>query len=230
VDLINVMSAEKITSTIYKIWDGECLTYAVTIGQKKICLIDAGVNSLDDTLDNINSSPLKGRTIAYLILTHCHYDHIGAAYQFKEKFPEIQICAHSWDKEAIEGNPNSLAMTAASWYGAKLHPIKLDYIFKKDREVVNWEGTRLTILHIPGHTPGSIAVFMESEGKKVIFAQDVHGPFMPEFKSNIEDWASSMKKILALESDILCEGHYGIYPDKERVKKYIESQLKQNGF
>lgn len=224
------MGAEKVTSSIYKIWEGECLTYAVAIGQNKICLIDAGVNSIEEVIQNINTSPLKGRILAYLILTHCHYDHIGAAYQFKAKFPNLQICAHSWDKEAIEGNPNSLAMTAASWYGAKLQPVKVDIVFKKEREIVNWEGTRLTILHIPGHTPGSIAVFMDSDGKKVIFGQDIHGPFMPEFKSNIEDWASSMKKILALEPDILCEGHYGIYPDKDRVKKYIESQLKQNGF
>jgi hypothetical protein len=34
-----------------------------------------------------------------------------------------------------------------------------------------------------------------------------------------------MKKLLGLNADILCEGHYGIYQPKEEVKSYIEEYL-----
>ena len=83
-------------------------------------------------------------------------------------------------------------------------------------------------IHTPGHTPGSIAVIVEDEGKKILFGQDIHGPFMKEFNSNIDDWTDSMKKLISKQADILCEGHFGIYKPAQQVEKYIRSQLRQN--
>jgi len=37
-----------------------------------------------------------------------------------------------------------------------------------------------------------------------------------------------MKKLLALEADILCEGHFGIFQPKENVKRYINGYLKNH--
>lgn len=34
----------------------------------------------------------------------------------------------------------------------------------------------LQALHLPGHSPGSVAYVVESDGRRVVFAQDVHGP------------------------------------------------------
>jgi glyoxylase-like metal-dependent hydrolase (beta-lactamase superfamily II) len=230
------MLGNKITESIYLVGSdelsgpGDCLVYAIGIGQNEICLIDAGTEYAENIWNNIKQTPLGKRKITCLILTHCHYDHIGAAYQWKKMFPELKIYAHSWDREAIEGHPQAIRRTAASWYGATLIPVKLDGIFSKDRESLNLGGVQFQIIHTPGHTPGSISVLLENEGKKVLFAQDVHGPFMDEFNSNIEDWARSMKRLLALEADILCEGHYGIFSSKDKVKNYIEQQLRQHGF
>jgi hypothetical protein len=35
-----------------------------------------------------------------------------------------------------------------------------------------------------------------------------------------------MEKLLALEADILCEGHFGIFQPKESVERYIKGYLK----
>jgi hypothetical protein len=35
-----------------------------------------------------------------------------------------------------------------------------------------------------------------------------------------------MRKLLALDADILCEGHFGIFTSKEKVKEYIMSYLR----
>jgi hypothetical protein len=51
----------------------------------------------------------------------------------------------------------------------------------------------------------------ESDGMKVLFAQDVHGPIHPDLKSNAE---AVFESILELDADILCEGHYGVYRGK----------------
>ena len=40
-------------------------------------------------------------------------------------------------------------------------------------------------------------------------------------------WRESMNKLLALNADILCEGHFGIYDGKDKVRRYIESYVRQ---
>jgi len=65
----------------------------------------------------------------------------------------------------------------------------------------------------------------ESEGKKVLFGQDVHGPLDASLLSKREDYVESLKLLLSLKADILCEGHYGIFMDKEAVADFIESFL-----
>jgi glyoxylase-like metal-dependent hydrolase (beta-lactamase superfamily II) len=230
-------SPQKILEGIYLIGSeelsgsGDCLVYGLAIGKNQICLIDAGTNNADQILENISHTDLAGRTPAYLILTHCHFDHIGAAHQFQQKFPKIQIIAHNWDAAAIQGMPNTENLTAASWYGRKLIPVTIFKIIQKDREVLNFQDTKLEVFHCPGHTPGSIAIlFKHSNGQKILFGQDIHGPFMSEFNSNLTDWAASMKLLRSLNADILCEGHYGVFKGSSTVKKFIDNQLKINGF
>ena len=231
------MNPKKILDELYLVGSetlsgsGDCMVYALGIGKNHICLIDAGTQYAQQILDNITKTKLKNREISNLILTHCHFDHIGAAHQFQQLFPRIKTYAHSWDLAAITGQPNTQGLTAANWYGQELFPPKIDYVIKTDPEILNMEGTKLICYHTPGHTPGSIAVLYENkEGVKVLFGQDVHGPFMEEFNSNINDWVKSMKRLISLEPDILCEGHYGIFEGKEKVKRFIEGQLKANGF
>jgi glyoxylase-like metal-dependent hydrolase (beta-lactamase superfamily II) len=64
---------------------------------------------------------------------------------------------------------------------------------------------------------------IESEGKTVLFGQDIHGPLNPSLLSDREDYIRSLDRLLNLEADILCEGHFGVYRGKERVRKFIRS-------
>jgi len=61
----------------------------------------------------------------------------------------------------------------------------------------------------------------------VLFGEDVHGPVLPSCGSDVGRWRKSMEKLLALEADILCEGHFGIFQTKEQVRKYIQGYLRQ---
>lgn len=54
-----------------------------------------------------------------------------------------------------------------------------------------------------------------------------HGPFSEEFGSELAAWRKSMERLLALEADILCEGHFGVFRPKENVAAYIEHYLEQ---
>jgi hypothetical protein len=71
-------------------------------------------------------------------------------------------------------------------------------------------------------------VYLDRGGKRILFGQDIHGPFLDIFRSDMSLWKKSMEKLLALDADILCEGHFGIFQPKEHVIRYIKRYLKNN--
>ena len=78
---------------------------------------------------------------------------------------------------------------------------------------------------MPGHSPGSMVYLVESEAKKILFGQDVHGPLDPLIKSDKAAYKNSLRRLLTLEADILCEGHYGIIEGRQEVSDFISSFL-----
>jgi glyoxylase-like metal-dependent hydrolase (beta-lactamase superfamily II) len=203
----------------------DCMIFLVDIGGGDSVLIDCGSgNSFETLIQNIRSLGFDPENLKGLILTHCHIDHIGAARKFKDKY-NIRIVAQEKDALAIERENDP--KTAASWYGVNYDPVTLDYTLFSELEGLNFGDVVFNCLHTPGHTPGSISVYCDIEGKRVLFGQDIHGPFDPSFESDIEKWKESMEKLLSLEADILCEGHFGVYEPKENVKGYIEGYLKR---
>jgi glyoxylase-like metal-dependent hydrolase (beta-lactamase superfamily II) len=203
----------------------DALAYLI-VGGEEAALIDAGAGQGAEMIwKNIMKLGLLPKNLTYLILTHCHVDHIGGAAFFKNK-TGCRIVAHEGDQEAIESGDPSL--TAASWYGVTLPLLKVDHVLKgKTAELPLGPSEKITCLHTPGHTPGSISPYMDRQGKRVLFGQDIHGPFSRAFGSNISDWHHSMEELKALKADILCEGHFGIYRTPEKVKAYIEQYQKQ---
>jgi glyoxylase-like metal-dependent hydrolase (beta-lactamase superfamily II) len=86
----------------------------------------------------------------------------------------------------------------------------------------------LRCLHTPGHTPGSIVVLLERDDQKILFGQDIHGPFLSAFGSNIALWRMSMTMIITRKLDILCEGHFGNFCPNDSIERYIRRCLRQN--
>jgi glyoxylase-like metal-dependent hydrolase (beta-lactamase superfamily II) len=199
--------------------------YVLNLGE--LILIDSGAGwSVDKILKNIERIGLDGKNLKRIILTHCHIDHIGGAPEIRKRFGS-KIYIHHLDAPPLEkGDP---VLTAANWYKTTFPPTPVDVKFKLPEEVLLIGEQKVVCLHTPGHTPGSICIYLERGGKKVLFAQDLHGPLLVEFGSNLKDWDASTKKLLDLEADILCEGHFGVYKTKKDVKNYILSYRRQFG-
>jgi glyoxylase-like metal-dependent hydrolase (beta-lactamase superfamily II) len=190
-----------------------------------LVLIDAGAGrSFEQIVRNIEFLGFKPAKISHLILTHCHIDHIGSAPFFRKHYG-TKILIHDLDAKAVE-NGDSLK-TAANWYGTTFPPMAIDRKLKGAEEILKFGQEDLHCLHTSGHTPGSISLYLDREGKRVLFGQDIHGPFNKSFGSDIEAWKKSMQVLLALHADILCEGHFGIFQPKEKVRGYIERYLEE---
>ncbi|MDT8273243.1 MAG: MBL fold metallo-hydrolase [Desulfomonilia bacterium] len=193
--------------------------------EEELVMIDAGAGKGTRKIEeNIRDLGLDPNDISALILTHCHVDHIGSALNFRETFG-CTIIAHDLDAHAIEiGDPY---LTAAHWYGTRLPQTPVDRRLTQEHETLSLGSDTIHFLHTPGHTPGSIVVYLDRAGKRVLFGQDIHGPFSREFNSDIGQWRTSMERLLRLEADILCEGHFGTYEPKAEVERYIRGYLDQ---
>ena len=188
-------------------------------------MIDSGAGGsflhLVNNIEELGFSPTK---VSKLILTHCHIDHIGGAPFFKKQYGS-KIVIHELDAHAVEVGDS--LKTAANLYGADFPPTKIDEILSGENGMLKYVGDALLWLHTPGHTPGSISLYLDRNGKRILFGQDIHGPFHKSFDSDINAWKKSMIKLLELNADILCEGHFGIYQPKEQVREYIERYIEE---
>lgn len=203
----------------------DCMVYLLDLGD--LVMIDAGAGpGVNRIISNIQYFGFDPARLSTIILTHCHIDHVGGAFEFRKRFG-VKLIMHHRDAEAVERGDSK--MTAAYWYGIAFAPLKIDTKLLQEEERLSFGHHELVCLHTPGHTPGSISVYIDKFGKRILFGQDIHGPFMPEFGSDVGIWQASMEKLLALKADVLCEGHFGIYRPNNKVTDYIERYLDEYG-
>jgi len=84
------------------------------------------------------------------------------------------------------------------------------------REEILLGDRKIEAVHVPGHSPGSVVFVVESDGQKVVFAQDVHGPLDASLLSNRKDYRASLKVLLDMGADILCEDTTGSTGQEKR--------------
>ncbi len=224
------IKSEEIVSGVYQIGGAgitnadDAAVYLIDFAGEQVVIDSGAGRSFSQLVNNIEELGFSPTKISKLILTHCHIDHIGSAPFFKKQYG-AKIVIHELDAQAVETGDSQ--KTAASWYGADFPPTKIDEKLTGANGMLKFGEDALQWLHTPGHTPGSISLYMERDGKIILFGQDIHGPFHKAFGSDINLWKKSMQKLLDLNADILCEGHFGIYQPKEKVRDYIERYLEE---
>lgn len=220
---------EKICERVYLVGGPEitdprdCCIYLVD-GGGELALIDAGLGfSCAEIINNIERLGLDKSLLKYVIATHGHIDHIGGLSHFKDL--GIKVACHELEINAIShGSPE---LTAASYYGVQYKPVSVDIILRGELQELAVGDLTLHCLFTPGHTPGGVSPYVDTEGIRVLFGQDIHGPFDSSWGSDLKKWKVSMLSLLDLKADVLCEGHYGIYQPAGEVKRYIETYLRR---
>ena len=141
--------------------------YSYLIFGETIILIDTGVAGCEKQIfDYIRSTGRDPSEIALIVLTHAHPDHIGAARAIQGA-TGCSIAAHPAERAWIEDvelqNRERPVPGFTTLVGG---PVQLDFELV-DGDSIETDETRageLQVLHTPGHSPGSISLFMHSEG------------------------------------------------------------------
>jgi len=205
---------------------GDCCCYLVDAGDGRSILVDAGLGSDPVSLfSNIEDTGHRVEDISALVLTHCHIDHVGGAPAIIDR-SDCEVVAHEGDADAIEEGDGH--RTAARAYGVPSPQIDVTRRITADGGLIEYGTAHMVAIHTPGHTPGSMTLQMRVQGKTLLFAQDVHGPFYRDFGSDIDAWRRSMDRLIAIGPDILLEGHYGVIQPRGPAIEFIREMLTQD--
>jgi hydroxyacylglutathione hydrolase len=121
-------------------------------------VIDPGGNE-QDIIKAIDDSGLE---IKIIVLTHGHSDHIAALRDIQDK-TGAQVAIHNEDADFLEGHGSFSSQFGISYKTP--HPP--DRLLQEEDEI-DIGGASFTVVHTPGHTPGSICLL----GENMIFTGD----------------------------------------------------------
>lgn len=106
----------------------------------------------------------EGIEIKYIILTHGHADHISGVNEHLDDFPNAKVVVHTNEKPMLE-DPRA---NQSLMFGSP-QTVNGD-IFVNDGDELEVGDLRLKFIFTPGHTPGGMCIYVESEN--VLFSGD----------------------------------------------------------
>jgi hydroxyacylglutathione hydrolase len=145
----------------------ERFVYSYIIFGEMITLIDSGVAGCEKTLfEYIRSNGGDPSDIALMILTHSHPDHIGAAAAIQQ-LTGCSVAAHpaerSWIEDVALQNRERPVPGFATLVGGSVH-IDNELVEGDSIEPDDTRAGEMQVLYTPGHSAGSISLFLHREG------------------------------------------------------------------
>lgn len=177
---------------------------------------------------------LRGRPVQWIALTHCHPDHQGAAWFLSRQF-RAGIACHEADVPAMEGRgpmqPTNLIVDRLGRLIAG-PPCRVTRVLRDGDEIAGFR-----VVHAPGHTPGHVIYFRESDRVAIIgdvlanlsfvwFRPGLRLPptaFCSDARQNIE----SVAKLAELKPALVLFGHGPPLTRVEQLPWFVERWRKR---
>jgi glyoxylase-like metal-dependent hydrolase (beta-lactamase superfamily II) len=222
-------------------------------GRERDLLVDTGNGVAPVAPVLARLSPVTGRPREVVCLvTHAHIDHIGGFHEFERRLlhpAEIAAAARIGDEPALatatwsEVLKNQLAESGfvlpACLVDALPYPGFDPETFRivpaapthlaQGGDVLDLGGRTLTVIDLPGHTPGSVGLLDEDEGALLSGDAIYDGgliDWMPE--SDVRQYVRTMERLRALDVDVVYPGHGGPF-GRERLRELAEGYLRERG-
>jgi glyoxylase-like metal-dependent hydrolase (beta-lactamase superfamily II) len=140
-----------------------------------------------------------------VLLTHHHVDHMGGAAYLVQN-THAPLSCHGEDAEFVEGRVKA-PMPLLMRLFVRVHPAPVAVMLKEGDRVGS-----LVVLHVPGHTPGEVALYHPE--RKILFSGDSvveqKGRLtLPgaRFASNMKQAVESLGRLRSLDVELLLPGH-----------------------
>lgn len=192
-------------------------------GRDRVALLESGPkSSVDHVLEGLQSEGID--KLDWIVVTHIHLDHAGAAGTLAGRFPEATVAVHPVGAPHLI-DPSKLWSSAGRIYGESMDilwggidPLPRDRIkIVEDGDVIDLGGRTLTAHETPGHA-GHHHAFLDDE-TGYMFTGDALGvspsgidafrPATPPPEFNLEVALASIEKIRRLDPAALWLTHFG---------------------
>ena len=210
-------------------------------GRDRDLVVDTG-NGIGDLRAEL--TPFIGEQQVVAVATHDHFDHIGGLHAFDERW------CHAADAEGIR-EPDGLALRREDfrpgledeirWYGYEPPELVITALPREGFDVFGWrtptaEPTRLLgdgdvvdlgdrafeVLHVPGHTAGSIALWDAADG--TLFTGDTAALDDPLYAEDEGAFVASLIRLRELPVHLVCAGHSRPF-GRDELRSLIDEQL-----
>jgi glyoxylase-like metal-dependent hydrolase (beta-lactamase superfamily II) len=185
-------------------------------GDDQFGLVDAGIPAgVGPVLANALGVGVEARMIRRVVLTHAHGDHMLGAPLLRDR-TRARIAAAAFTAEGLSGDDKAMeALFLRKDHGFR--PFRVDEALEEGDEV-KLGPYKFKALMTPGHIPGSVTLFGDVEGRKVLFTGDsaigdqkqykgVVGWLDGHWGSNPNHMVKSLRKMLACRADAMMPGH-----------------------
>lgn len=186
---------------------------------ESLALVDSGMpGSEDKILDHVRGLGRAPADLSRMIITHHHLDHVGSVAALRQR-TSAQVLAHPEDAPFISGEQSPppaqrglvralFRLLAPLLPGAE--PAAVD-VTLQDGDQLDLLGGAI-VVHVPGHTPGAIALHFPAErllicGDVIDHRRNRLGPPPAAFTLDMEQAHASLRSLAGLEFDVLCPGH-----------------------
>lgn len=208
------------------------------IKHESTILIDAGMpgefNKFSKGLKDIGINP---KEIKAIVITHCHWDHIGCAKKIKD-MTGAKVVVQKYEKDLlIKGEiviPPSvtrwgkiLAVLLKVWSKKfSIEPSEVDIVIGEEDYSLEEFGIKGKIVFTPGHSPGSISVVLDS-GEAFVGDMAMNGlpltigPNLPIFAEDMSVLKNSWRKLIDKGAKKIYPAHGKPFPIEKLMKKVV---------
>lgn len=181
-------------------------------------LVDSGMpGNSDAILCYLDSLSLAAANLTRIVITHYHVDHVGSVAAIKQR-TSSRALAHPADAPFISAEQSPPRPQGAIMRllfrvvptMSRFDPVPVDMTLQDGDRLDLLGGA--TVVHVPGHTPGSIVLYFPSErllicGDAISHRANRLGPPPKPFTVDMDQAIASLHRLAELEFDVLCPGH-----------------------
>jgi glyoxylase-like metal-dependent hydrolase (beta-lactamase superfamily II) len=240
------MYATKVAERVYLL-DTYALGHANTVGAyvitgPKVTLVDCGyASSYQSVLAGLAELGVMPSDVRYIVPTHVHLDHAGAAGRLLREMPNATVVAHERSVPHLS-DPTKLIESATRVFGEVImglygspEPVPPDRMTPvgKELHLDLGDGLTATLIHSPGHAPHQLSMMLD--GEKNLFTADAVGVVYPGIKTLIpttpppsldpNQLVSTVRSLRQLGAVRLLTPHFGARTDVDYVFDNTEEKV-----